>query len=136
MDGEAKYMLNAIGCDVGLLILRLSVSALMFFGHGLGKITNFSTYAETFPDPLGVGSTVSLSLCIVAEFFAPLLLSIGFATRVAALIFAVNMFVAGVIIHSPDPFAKKEMALLYLAFAVALFFTGPGKYSVDQKIKG
>ncbi|MGE0173444.1 MAG: DoxX family protein [Oligoflexales bacterium] len=129
-------MLNVIGGDLGLLILRLSMGSMMFFSHGLGKLLNFSTYSQTFPDPLGIGSTVSLVLCVVAEFFAPLLLSIGFASRVAALILAVNMFVAGVIIHAPDPFAKKELAFLYLTFALCLFLTGPGKYSVDSKIKG
>jgi putative oxidoreductase len=41
------------------------------------------------------------------------------------------MFVAAFITHIADPFAKKEVAILYLLFYIALLITGSGKYSID-----
>ena len=62
--------------NLGLLFLRISVSAMMLFGHGASKIVNFSDKAASFPDPLGVGSTFSLVLTIFAEIFCSV--AIGF----------------------------------------------------------
>jgi putative oxidoreductase len=42
------------------------------------------------------------------------------------------MLVAVFSIHAADVFAKKELAVLYLAGYVVLFFAGSGKYSIDQ----
>jgi len=36
--------------------------------------------------------------------------------------------------HAGDPFAKKELGLFYMINFVVLFFTGPGKYSLDKKL--
>jgi putative oxidoreductase len=41
------------------------------------------------------------------------------------------MFVAAFIAHGPDPFGKKELALLYLVIYILLLVAGSGKYSVD-----
>lgn len=45
------------------------------------------------------------------------------------------MGVAGFVAHAADPFAKKEMALLYLAACVMFIFTGAGKYSLDSMLR-
>jgi putative oxidoreductase len=39
--------------------------------------------------------------------------------------------VAGFVAHSADPFGRKEIALLYLLYYIALFVLGSGKYSID-----
>ena len=43
----------------------------------------------------------------------------------------VTMLVAALIIHGDDPWAKKELALLYFFPFAALFLTGAGRYSLD-----
>jgi putative oxidoreductase len=43
--------------------------------------------------------------------------------------------VAVFIVHGPDPLADKEFAILYLVPYVALFFYGPGKFSLDRFMK-
>ena len=52
--------------SLGLLILRVLVGITMLT-HGLAKLTSFSELSATFPDPIGLGSTLSLILIIGAE---------------------------------------------------------------------
>ncbi len=117
--------------SIGLLILRVSVGLMMAFGHGLGKLTGFGENAAQFPDPLGIGSGVTLALMVFAEFFCSLALVVGLATRAAAIPLIIAMAVAVLVVHSDDPFSTKEKALLYLIPFLAILFTGPGRYSLD-----
>ncbi len=123
----------------GLLLMRVTAAAMMVFGHGLGKMQNFSTYAETFDDPFGVGSRTSLILAIIGEVVAPALVAIGLLTRFATLFPVVTMCVAAFWKHADDPlFAAggpaKEMAILYLILFATLLFTGPGRIAIDALI--
>ena len=45
-----------------------------------------------------------------------------------------TMFVAFVFKHDGDPFSKKEKSLLYLILFIFLMITGPGKFSLDNKL--
>jgi putative oxidoreductase len=104
----------------------------MAAGHGWAKLTGFAEMAERFPDPLGLGSpTMSLALTVFAEFFCATAVVLGLATRFAAVPLVVTMVVAALLIHADDPFAKKELALLYAVPFITLIFTGAGKFSVD-----
>ena len=67
----------------------------------------------------------------LSEFAGGLLLMVGFATRFAALAVFGTMTVAVFVAHGGDPFAKKELALAYWTIAGTLFFTGPGRFSID-----
>ena len=51
--------------DGALLFLRLFIGGMML-SHGWAKLASFSTLSATFPDPLGVGSTLSLLLILFA----------------------------------------------------------------------
>jgi len=120
--------------DLGLLILRVSIGLMMAFSHGLGKVQKFLAGGEIkFPDPIGLGPEFALFLAGSTEFFLSLLLVVGFATRIVTIPLAITMIVAAFVIHGDDPFSKKEFALLYLVPYIAIFFTGPGKYSLDYK---
>ena len=121
--------------NIGLLVLRLGFGATMAATHGWGKLIGFSKMAAEFPDPLGVGSVISLGLCVFAEFFCSLAISLGFTTRWAAIPAIINMAVAAFIVHGADPFEKKEKALLYLAGYVAIALLGPGKYALGRNKK-
>ena len=50
--------------SLGLLILRVLVGITMLT-HGLAKLTSFSELSATFPDPIGLGSTLSLILIVI-----------------------------------------------------------------------
>jgi putative oxidoreductase len=118
----------------GLLILRVSTGVMMAFGHGWGKLSGFSERAATFPDPLGVGSGLSLSLAVFAEFFCSIAVALGLFTRGAVIPLIITMAVAGFVIHGDDPFREQELAFIFLTVFATLFFTGAGKFSVDRLI--
>lgn len=116
--------------NLGKLALRLSSGGLMLT-HGIPKLMNFSAKAAKFPDPLGIGSTASLTGAVATEVGCSLLIMIGLMTRPAALPAAFTMVIAAFVVHAGDPFARKEKALLYLVMYLALACMGPGEWSVD-----
>ncbi|QDV44631.1 Putative oxidoreductase CatD [Stieleria neptunia] len=121
--------------SAGLLVLRVGIGCLMLV-HGLAKLNGFSTMSESFPDPIGMGSTLSLVMAIGAEVGCSLLLIIGFATRFASLPLAFTMIVALFVVHAADPWQAKELAAVYLLVYVSLALTGPGLFSVDHAVFG
>lgn len=122
--------------DFGLLILRLGIGGLMLGAHGWSKLQNYSNLVDKFPDPIGVGSQMSLILAIGAEVGCAALLIVGLAARLATIPLITTMVVAAFIVHADDPFKKQEFALVYLIPFVTLFFTGPGRFSADAYIGG
>lgn len=117
--------------DIGLLILRLGFGGLMLT-HGIPKLEMLND-PSAFGDPIGVGPTLSLILCLIGEVLAPVLLIVGFKTKLAAIPAAITMAVAAFVVHGSDPLQNKEMALLYLVAFTALIFTGAGRYSIDGR---
>ena len=124
---------QATASALGLLILRGGCAALML-PHGLQKLQGFSVKHDSFPDPLGVGSTLSMALAIFAELVCSSLLILGLATRFAALNLVITMGVAALIVHANDPFKAKELALLYGVGFTAVLLAGPGKLSLDHLV--
>lgn len=127
----STWLFSEKGYDIGLLILRVVVAAMMMT-HGWAKIQNYSELSQNFADPIGLGPKLSLMLIIFAEFFCALLLLFGFFTKLAVLPLIVGMVVAAFFTFPNFEFGKSEMALLYLSAFVALFFMGAGKYSLDH----
>ncbi|MBU2973425.1 MULTISPECIES: DoxX family protein [unclassified Zobellia] len=124
-------MSNSLLKDIGLALLRIAASAMMAV-HGYGKLQMLINGVE-FGDPIGMGSTPSLFLAVLAELVCPILIIFGFKTRWAAIPTAITMAVAAFIVHGADPFQKKELALIYFVIFVAIILLGPGKYSVDKR---
>ena len=121
--------------DWSYLFVRLAVALTMLVSHGYGKLINFSSMAPHFPDPLGLGSVLSLVLVIGAEFFGSILLALGLLTRWASFSLLFTMVIAAFIVHWPDPFKKKELAILYGLFFLLFTIAGSGKYSLDNLLK-
>ena len=120
--------------SIGLLVLRLGAGGLLIYGHGWGKITNFSKRLSTFADPIGLGPEVSFILVVLAEVVCSIALMLGLCTRLAAVPVVIFGLVAAFVQHIADPFPKKELALLYAIPALTLLFTGAGRYSLDALI--
>ena len=117
--------------DLALLLLRVGFGGLMLT-HGIPKLERLSN-PDGFPDPLGVGSTTSLILVLIGEVIAPILIMIGFKTKLAAIPAAITMAVAAFVIHGSDPIGTKEKALLYLFAFIIIFLAGSGKFSIDGR---
>ncbi len=118
--------------NIGLALLRI-VPSLMLMTHGYPKLQKLISGNLEFANPLGIGEGPSLFLTVIGEFVAPILLIFGYKTRFAALPALLTMLVAGFVVHGPDPFGKKELALLYATCFATIILLGPGKYSVDRK---
>ena len=118
-----------------MLVLRVAIAASLIGAHGWGKLINFAERSGRFPDPFGIGSEASLGLAIFAEVVCGLALILGIGGRLPAAILAVFFFVAFFMIHGGDPFGERELAFVYLAVFVTLFFTGPGRYSLGKLLR-
>ncbi|MCL2074773.1 MAG: DoxX family protein [Marinilabiliaceae bacterium] len=116
--------------SIGLLLLRIAISAMMLT-HGMTKLSNFSELSQHF-DPIGIGGSLSLSLVIFAEVFCSIAVMLGLFTRLCVIPLMFAMCVAIFIFLAGEPFAAKELALLYLSFYVVLLIVGPGRYSIDR----
>ena len=130
---------NHLRASAGLLVLRIVFGLGMALGHGWGKMMSFSDKAGGFPDPLGIGSPLSLGGAVFSEVLCGFLIALGLFTRVASIPLIFTMVVAAFLVHGGDPLfgpgPAKEMALLYLSAYAVLLIAGPGKFSIDDKLK-
>lgn len=113
------------------LLLRLVIGFAML-SHGIPKIFSFEELALTFPDPIGLGSRLSLLLAICAEVTCSILLIMGLFTRIAALTLIFNMSVIVFVVFNASAFSAKEIGVLYLIIYIAIFTLSAGKYSLDH----
>lgn len=125
-------MKNSLLASVGLAILRIGASAMMLT-HGFPKFQKLISGDFQFANPIGIGESPSLFLTVIGEFIAPIMIIVGYKTRIAAIPTILTMLVAAFIVHSADAFGQKELALLYALVFTAVFLLGPGKYSVDKR---
>ncbi|MBE8724329.1 DoxX family protein [Flavobacterium hungaricum] len=120
--------------DLGLLVLRISIGGLMLF-HGVAKILHGISFLTENMGAIGYA-------VYIGEVVAPLAILAGWRTKIAAVIFAVNCIVAIAVAHANEIFSISEhggyaleLLMLYLLGAVALVFTGAGKYAVSSSNK-
>ena len=118
------------------LVGRIFIS-LVFLLAGVGKIFNYEgtiNYMESFSV-----SSYLLIPAIIIEILFPLLIIIGYKTRLSALILALFSLLLAVIFHSD--FSDQMQLISFLKnFAIAggfliIFVRGAGKYSLDQRAK-
>lgn len=121
---------------VGLLLLRLGMGAI-FIAHG---VTKFLGGSETLA---AVGSVMSSfgidgghvffgAVAATFEALGGLLLMLGLFTRLAAIgigLVLIGAFVSHTV--AGDPLSVWLHPLKAFTVMVALFFTGPGRYSLD-----
>lgn len=124
--------------DLGLLIIRLSVGGLMLL-HGISKLIHGVGFIEQVVIDAGLPTFIAYGVYI-GEVLVPLLIISGFGTRAAAAVLAFNCIVAALLVHSQDLFTLNDQGgwtveLLGLFFfgALALVFTGGGKYAISNK---
>ncbi len=125
-------MKNTLLKDIGLAFFRIAISAMMLT-HGLPKFQKLISGDFEFADPFGIGAAPSLFLAVIGEFICPILIIIGFKSRLAAIPAAITMAVAAFITHGADDFSTKEKALFYLVAFITISLVGPGKFGIDKK---
>lgn len=124
--------------DLGLLIIRLSVGILMLL-HGISKLIHGAGFIEDQVVAAGLPSFVAYGVYI-GEVIAPVFIIMGLGTRLAAGVIVINCIVAALLVHASDIFTLNaqggwglELLGLYFFGALALVFTGSGKYAVSSK---
>ena len=117
-----------------LLLAARVVFGLLLMSHGIAKWQNFDALSAAFPDPLGVGSGVSLALAIFGEVVCSAGFIAGLFYRLALIPMIFTMCVAFFAVHGGDPFAARELALAYLSVYVLMYAAGPGLYAADTLI--
>ena len=123
--------------DLARLILRVAVGGLMLF-HGVDKIHHGVGGIQDLVEGAGMPRVMGYGV-YVGEVLAPLLILIGLWTRPAALVLAMNMVVAVLLAHRADVLTITghgawglELQALYFLGALALVFTGAGRWSVSR----
>lgn len=125
---STRYSTGAF--NAAMLLFRFGIGVLMI-NHGYGKLIHFSDMQNKFMNFLGLGTTVSLSMVVFAEFFCSLFLILGLFTRLAAIPLIITMCVALFQAHNAEIFGDGEKAALYLCGYLLILLLGPGKISVD-----
>lgn len=118
----------------GVFLLRVSVSLLML-SHGIPKALEYESLVQSFPDPLNVGTEISAMLILFAEVGCSVLLLFGLLGRFASATLFIAMMVAALAHQFADPFALRELPLLYAAVYACLTLTGPGSTSIDAWLR-
>ena len=115
---------------------RLLLSAI-FLINGIGKIFNYEgtiQYMENFDVP-----GYLIIPAITVEILFPILLILGYYTKFSALVLSLFTLVLAVIFHTD--FSNQMQLISFLKnIAIAggfliIFVYGPGKYSIDHKLK-
>src|SRR6195952_2548227 len=134
--------IQEVSMDTGLLILRL-VLGLLLLGHGSQKL--FGAFGGHGLDGTGgffhsIGFRPGRPMALVAglsEAGAGLLLALGLLTPLAAAGIVGTLFVAGSVHAKGGPWGQNgglRLPPVYSVAAVALAFTGPGRYSLDNLV--
>lgn len=129
---QTSRQVNWVGAfDAALLVQRIGVAGLTLW-FGIEKLVKFRALLANFPDPLGIGSSSSLILTIVAQVPCAALVLVGCQTRLASVPPLIAMLVAAFFVHANDPDIYVRNALIYAVSFLSLVISGAGKFSVDR----
>lgn len=112
----------------GLLLIRVGVG-LVFLMHGWMKIHNLDMI-EGFFAQLGLGATTGVFIAWL-EVIGGAALILGVCTRLFALAFGIEMFVALIVTGAlSGPFQPHELEALLMLSSFGLAFVGSGRLSL------
>lgn len=125
---------------ISLLIFRVSIAFTMLV-YGITKLIHGITFIQNtltekgLPEFLGYG-------VFIGEILAPILIMIGYRTRLAGLVFAFNCLVAALLVQTEQIFKLNDygglaigLLFIYIASGIALYYSGAGKLAVSTQNK-
>ncbi|HEY0681929.1 MAG TPA: DoxX family protein [Steroidobacter sp.] len=124
--------------STGKLILRLALGSLILF-HGVAKLIGGVGGLSGMVTAAGLPSFVTYGV-YVGEVVAPVLVLLGWYSRIGAALIAINMLFAIALAHRADLFVigktggwALELQGMFLFTAIAIALMGPGRFSVNGK---
>lgn len=125
--------------NTGKLLLRIAIGGLMLF-HGIWKLTHGIGWLFPMLEHHGLPGFLAYGVYL-AEIVAPILILLGVATRMAALVVGFDMLMAIFLVLRQQIFAVKEsgggwgieLEAFYLLASLALAYLGAGAHSLVRK---
>ena len=126
--------------NIGLLILRLTIGGLMLF-HGYDKLIHGIDGIISLLIKNGLPGFTAYTV-FLGELIAPILLILGYRSRLASIFIALTMVAAILLAHSDDIFKlgdhgnwALELNGLYLFGSLAILFLGGGTIGLSSSNK-
>ena len=131
--------MNSNHQELGKFVLRVTIGLLILL-HGIAKVTHGVDGIAGMLEAKGLPGVLAYG-AYVGEVLAPLMLIVGFQTRIAAILVAVNMLFAIGLAHAGEVFALNaqsggwaiELQGMFLFGAIAVALLGAGRFSFDRK---
>jgi putative oxidoreductase len=124
--------------STGKLILRLALGGLILL-HGIAKLLGGIGGLSGMVTAAGLPAFVAYGV-YVGEVIAPVLVLLGWYSRIGAALIAINMLFAIALAHRAELFAlgdsggwALELQGMFLFTAIALALIGPGRFSLNGK---
>ena len=124
--------------DVGKLILRLALGICVLL-HGIAKLTGGVSGISGMLSGAGLPGVLAYGV-YVGEVIAPLMVILGFYSRIGAWIIVINMIFALGLAHMSELFSLSssggwaiELQVMFLFSAVAIALIGPGRFALNAK---
>lgn len=134
-DRERIEAIRSRALDIGLLLLRIGAATLIWTFHMMRKLVDIPHELREFPDPLGLGHAASFVLALGSEGLCSLLVAMGIATRLSSLPIVFTMLMVLVMGARGFEGADVQSALLYALPYLALVLLGPGRFSLDHRLR-
>lgn len=123
--------------DLGVFITRIAIGIPMLI-YGISKLFYGVDFIKNILLEKGLPSFLAYGVYI-GEIVAPILIIIGFRTRLAGLIFSINCLTAIFLAQTDNIFKLNdyggwalELLVIYMLTAFSLLFTGGGKLSISR----
>lgn len=130
-----SHQATTSGNDFAKLILRVALACFLLL-HGLSKIAGGIEHITGMLSKAGMPEAFAY-LVFVGEVLAPLFILVGFWTRPAALVVAINMIVAVLLVHTAEFFTlgksggwALELQGFFFITAIVVALLGAGRYSL------
>lgn len=124
--------------NTGKLILRLALGILILL-HGIAKLKSGVGGLSGMVTAAGLPAFVTYGV-YVGEVLAPILVLLGWYSRIGAGLIAINMLFAVALAHRAELFElgksggwALELQGMFLFTAIAVALLGPGRFSLNDK---
>lgn len=122
--------------NVAILLFRISIPFTMLI-YGIDKITNGTGFIGSLLDAYNLPSFLVYGV-FIGEIIAPIMLLLGYRSRLAGLLFAFNCLLAILMAQIQYFFTLNQfggwtldLLFIYLVAGIAFFYSGAGKHSIS-----